>query len=79
METLPQLKEELANEYQITKNFIALFPEGKNEYVPHEKSMKMMRLATHLVEVFEWPSTILKTSELDFAKSAYVPTSLLTG
>ncbi|VXC37946.1 hypothetical protein SPHINGO8BC_110079 [Sphingobacterium multivorum] len=26
METLPQLKEELANEYQITKNFIALFP-----------------------------------------------------
>ncbi|WP_394676204.1 DinB family protein [uncultured Sphingobacterium sp.] len=78
METLPQLKEELANEYQITKNFIALFPEGKNEYVPHEKSMKMMRLATHLVEVFEWPSTILKTSELDFAKSAYVPTSLLT-
>lgn len=78
MDTLQQLKSELANEYQITKNFIALFPEGKNEYAPHDKSMKMMRLATHLVEVFEWPSTILKTSELDFAKSGYVPTSLST-
>ncbi|MGE8376959.1 MAG: DinB family protein, partial [Sphingobacterium sp.] len=62
MNTLQQLKSELENEYQITKNFIELFPEGKNDYAPHEKSMKIMPLATHLVEVFEWPSTILKTS-----------------
>lgn len=78
MDTLQQLKAELANEYQITRNFIALFPVGKNEYAPHQKSMKMMRLATHIVEVFEWPSTVLKTSELDFAKVPYVPTSLAT-
>jgi len=74
MDTLQQLKAELANEYQITRNFIALFPVGKNEYAPHQKSMKMMRLATHIVEVFEWPSTVLKTSELDFAKVPYAPT-----
>jgi len=30
------------------------------------------------VEVFEWPNTILKTSELDFAKGGYVPTNLST-
>lgn len=68
MDTLPQLKSELETEYQTTKKFIDLFPEGKNEYAPHEKSMKMMPLATHLVEVFEWPNTIIATSELDFAK-----------
>ncbi|MCS4227117.1 DinB family protein [Sphingobacterium sp. BIGb0165] len=78
MNTLQQLKSELENEYQITKNFIELFPEGKNDYAPHEKSMKIMPLATHLVEVFEWPSTILKTSELDFADGGYTPTILST-
>lgn len=78
MDTLSQLKSELENEYQTTKKFIEVFPEGKNDYVPHEKSMKMMPLATHLVEVFEWPNTILKTSELDFAKGGYQPTVLST-
>lgn len=78
MDTLSQLKSELEGEFQTTKKFIELFPEGKNDYAPHEKSMKMMPLATHLVEVFEWPNTILKTSELDFAKGDYKPTILST-
>ncbi len=37
-----------------------------------------MPLATHLVEVFEWPNTILNTSELDFGKGEYQPTQLST-
>ncbi|MDR6548732.1 putative damage-inducible protein DinB [Chryseobacterium rhizosphaerae] len=78
MDTLSQLKSELEGEFQTTKKFIELFPEGKNDYAPHEKSMKMMPLATHLVEVFEWPNTILNTSELDFAKGGYQPTVLST-
>lgn len=78
MDTLSQLKSELEGEFQTTKKFIDLFPEGKNDYAPHEKSMKMMPLATHLVEVFEWPHTILNTSELDFGKGDYKPTILST-
>ena len=78
MNTLSQLKSELEGEFQTTKKFIELFPEGKNDYAPHEKSMKMMPLATHLVEVFEWPNTILNTSELDFATGGYQPTVLST-
>ncbi|ROH96395.1 DinB family protein [Chryseobacterium daecheongense] len=78
MDTLSQLKSELQGEYQTTKKFIELFPDGKNDYAPHEKSMKMMPLATHLVEVFEWPNTILNTSELDFAKGGYKPSVLST-
>lgn len=78
MDTLSQLKSELEGEFQTTKKFIERFPEGKNDYAPHEKSMKMMPLATHLVEVFEWPNTILKTTELDFAKGDYKPTVLST-
>lgn len=78
MDTLSQLKSELQGEYQTTKKFIELFPDGKNDYAPHEKSMKMMPLATHLVEVFEWPNTILNTSELDFAKGDYKSSVLST-
>lgn len=78
MDTLSQLKSELEGEFQTTKKFIDLFPEGKNDYAPHEKSMKLMPLATHLVEVFEWPNTILNTSELDFGKGEYQPTQLST-
>ena len=51
METLPNLKRELKQEYETTKRFIDSFPDGKNDYAPHDKSMKMMPLAvsyTHL-------------------------------
>lgn len=78
MDTIKQLEEELTQEYQTTKNFFESFPEGKNEYAPHEKSMKMMPLATHIAEVFGWPEFILKTEVLDFGKGDYKPSVLHT-
>ena len=71
METLQNLKDELTQEYETTKKFIENFPEGKNEYAPHEKSMKLMPLATHIVEILGWPETILKTEKLDFVTFPY--------
>ncbi len=73
MNTLENLKKELQEEYETTKKFIDVFPDGKNNYAPHEKSMKMMALATHLVEIFAWPNTILTTEKLDFAAGDYKP------
>ena len=70
------LKRELKQEYETTKRFIDSFPDGKNDYAPHDKSMKMMPLATHIAEVFAWPAMILNTSEVDFAKGDYQPTIL---
>ncbi len=78
METLPLLKKEFEDEYQTTKRFFENFPEGKNEYQPHEKSMKILPLATHIAEVFAWPKTILETSKMDFAAGDYKPTILNT-
>lgn len=76
MNTLNNLKEELQQEYETTAKFIQNFPEGKNEYAPHEKSMKLMPLATHVVEILGWPEMILKTDKLDFAAGDYQPTHL---
>ena len=75
MDTLQQLKSELQAEYNTTKKFMDLFPDGKNDYAPHAKSMKMMPLAQHIVEVFGWPDYILKTDVLDFGEG-YHPTPL---
>ncbi len=78
MDTLSQLKNEIQKEYQTTKKFFELYPETQNDFAPHEKSMKMMPLATHIAEIFEWPNTILKTSELDFANNDYQPKKFTT-
>jgi uncharacterized damage-inducible protein DinB len=78
MEILQNLKKELQEEYDITKKFFVAFPEGKNDYAPHEKSMKLMQLSTHIAEIFAWPKTILETSQMDFAAGDYQPTFLNT-
>ena len=79
METLPNLKTEFQQEYETTKKFIENFPVGKNDYAPHEKSMKMMPLATHIVEIVGWPEIILNTEKLDFAAGDYQPLKFTTG
>lgn len=76
METLPNLKNELRQEYETTKKFLSLYPEGNNDYAPHDKSMKMMPLATHLAEIFGWPHFMMTTENLDFASGDYKPTVL---
>ncbi|HTN46411.1 MAG TPA: DinB family protein [Flavipsychrobacter sp.] len=76
MNTIKQLQDELAHEYHTTKKFFERFPEDQNNYAPHEKSMKMMPLATHISEIFGWPPFILSTDTLDFGKGDYKPTVL---
>jgi hypothetical protein len=78
MNTLENLKKELNQEYETTRSFIANFPSDKNNFKPHEKSMQIMPLATHLVEIFAWPEMIFKTEKLDFAAGDYKPTYLDT-
>lgn len=67
MDILKQLEEEFAQEYKITKKFLNEFPEGKNDYSPHEKSMKLLALAEHIVGIFGWPAVVLKVEETDMA------------
>lgn len=67
MDILKNLKEELTGEYTTTKNFLNYFPSSKNDYAPHEKSMKMMNLTNHIVDIFGWPQLILNTDYLDLS------------
>ncbi|OMP30006.1 DinB family protein [Mangrovimonas sp. DI 80] len=66
MDSLKNLQDELLEEYHITQKFFKLYPNDKNDYAPHEKSMKMGHLSTHIAEIFGWPEVVLTTDELDF-------------
>ncbi|WP_373517378.1 DinB family protein [Pricia sp.] len=69
MDTLQQLRDELTYEYEVTKKFFAKYPEGKNDYAPHEKSMKMINLVSHIATIFGWSPAILSTSDLDISQA----------
>ena len=78
METLNNLRTEFAEEFKITKKFLERYPEELNAYAPHEKSMKMLPLATHIAEIFGWPAFIMNSDNLDFAAGDYQPPMLST-
>nr|WP_314494572.1 DinB family protein [uncultured Chryseobacterium sp.] len=78
MDTLKQLREELVAEYQTTLQFFEIYPDDKNDYSPHPKSMKMAHLATHIAEIFGWMGFMLSSSEVDLAKSGMQPQLITT-
>lgn len=69
---LPEFDQEMAS----TRKLLVNVPDGKNDYKPHEKSMTLGRLASHVAEIPGWGTMTLTTRELDIApadKPAFVP------
>jgi len=73
MEIIPMLLKEMEQEAQTTRNMLGRIPDDKYDWQPHEKSMTIRRLATHIAELPGWVSTTLTTDELDFAANPYEP------
>jgi uncharacterized damage-inducible protein DinB len=69
---LQQLEEEAVT----TRKMLSRVPTQKFTWKPHEKSMEMIRLATHVAELPTWIPMTLDTKELDFAKSEYKPVQI---
>lgn len=78
MEILPLLLKELEFETGVARKMLALVPEDKYDWQPHQKSMTMKQLAVHLAELPSWITLGLTTAELDFETSPYVPTPITT-
>jgi uncharacterized damage-inducible protein DinB len=64
---------ELQMEAATTRKCLERIPAEKFDYAPHEKSMKMGRLAVHIAEMFGWTIEAVNKTELDFAKMDYKP------
>lgn len=73
MNIIELLLTELEKEAQVTRKMLALVPTDKFDWAPHEKSMKMKALSTHIAELPGWVKLALTTSELDFATAPYEP------
>jgi uncharacterized damage-inducible protein DinB len=73
MEIIPMLLKEMEQEAQTTRKMLSRVPDDKLDWQPHEKSMTMKQLTTHIAELPSWVSMVLTTDELDFASSPYQP------
>jgi uncharacterized damage-inducible protein DinB len=73
MSIIQLLLKEMEQEAAITRKLLALVPDDKYDWKPHEKSMTMKQLALHIAEIPSWVGTIINTAELDFAAGPYAP------
>lgn len=72
------LAAELKHEAATTRKMLERVPEDKFDWQPHEKSMKLGRLATHVAEISHWVNATLTQDEMDFATSDYKPSTANT-
>jgi uncharacterized damage-inducible protein DinB len=64
---------EMEQEAISTRKCLERIPEEKFGWKPHEKSMEMGKLASHIAEMFSWTNSTMSSDELDFATMDYKP------
>ena len=62
---------EFDHEVGTTRRVLERVPENQWDWTPHEKSMKMGRLACHVAEMPMFATSIAKSDTMDFAKGDY--------
>ena len=60
------LIDELKTEAFLTKKILERVPLDKATWKPHEKSMSLGRLATHVAEIPHWISRVITIDDFDF-------------
>lgn len=65
---LPEFDHEMA----VTRKVLDRVAEDRFAFQPHEKSMTLGRLASHVADVPSWGQTILKDAEFNMISGAYV-------
>jgi len=73
MSIIEMLLKEMEQEAVTTRKMLSIVPDDKYSWKPHEKSMTIQRLATHVAELPTWVTMTLTTNELDFANNPYEP------
>ena len=69
---LAEVLQESAN----TRKLLVVIPFEKSDFKPHEKSMSLKRLATHVAEINGWWKECLLNDVLDFSVGDYKPKEL---
>jgi uncharacterized damage-inducible protein DinB len=69
----------MEREALVTRKMLERVPDNKYDWKPHEKSMSLGQLSTHVAEIPGWVPMVLHTSELDFATAGYRPAEIHNG
>lgn len=78
MTIIELLTRELEQEAKTTRKMLSVVPDDKFDWKPHEKSMNIRSLTTHIAELPLWITMTFTTDELDFAKEPYNPPAINT-
>lgn len=76
MNVIELLKKELEKEALTTRKMLERIPNDQFEFKPHEKSMSLRELATHIAEIPGWVDMVVSTDGLDFSVLPYKPTMI---
>ncbi|GAB3962055.1 hypothetical protein GCM10028805_62230 [Spirosoma harenae] len=71
MELIPLFLEEMEQEAQTTRKMLERIPDDKYDWRPHEKSMTIRSLASHIANLPTWVTMAITTDGLDFEKNPY--------
>ena len=69
---------ELKHESALTKKMLERVPLEKKVWLPHERSMTVGRLATHIAQIPHWISDIILFPDYDFAARPYLSNTAST-
>ena len=64
---------ELKHESTLTRKILERVPLDRKEWKPHEKSMTLGRLATHVAQTPHWISDIIHIDDFDFSTRSFNP------
>jgi uncharacterized damage-inducible protein DinB len=64
---------ELQHESKLTEKILSIVPIDNASWKPHERSMSVGRLATHIAEIPHWITVIGIADEFDFMSRPYNP------
>jgi uncharacterized damage-inducible protein DinB len=76
MNLIDPILAELAHEGATTRRLLERLPQDRLGWQPHQKSMTLGRLATHIAEIPGWVGSIVEKDEFDLGASGYVPPTL---
>jgi uncharacterized damage-inducible protein DinB len=69
MTNAQKLLPEFDEEFAMTRKFLALVPDDKLTWKPHEKSMELGRLAWHISDFPEWCRDTIKKDAITFTQA----------
>ncbi|WP_337041726.1 DinB family protein [Emticicia sp. 17c] len=73
MSLIQQFSNQFEQEALTTRKMLSRVPNDKYDWKPHQKSMTIKQLATHIGELPGWIKMTLTTDGLDFAQNPYKP------